>query len=132
LNSSDIKLFDNISDLKYYWDRLPFLGAFPPYVNAEEPTSLSEVIGSEDISVTNVSANAQHIGPIQYLNGNADVKFKTISGLTESFSFTLNFEKDGFIVTKRIENATLIGGGCGTTTSKNTKRVIWIVWVVYT
>jgi len=109
LNLSDIKLFDNISDLKYYWDRLPFLGAFPPYVNVEEPTSLSEVIGSEDISVTNVSANAQHIGPIQYLNGNADVKFKTISGLTETFSFTLNFEKDGFLVTKRIENATLNG-----------------------
>lgn len=117
LNLSDIRLFDNISDLKFNWDRLPFLGAFPPYVDAEEPTSLSEVIGSEDISVTNVSANAQHIGPIQYLNGNADVKFKTISGLTESFSFTLNFEKDGFLVTKRIENATLIGNSCGNLTS---------------
>ena len=118
LNLSDIRLFDNISDLKFNWDRLPFLGAFPPYVNAEEPTSFNIDLGLLALEVTNVSPNVELLTTATGITANdVDLKFKTISGLTETFSFTLNFEKDGFLVTKRIENATLIGGGCGTTTS---------------
>ena len=118
LNLSDIRLFDNISDLKFNWDRLPFLGAFPPYVDAEEPTSFNIDLGLLALEVTNVSPNVELLTTATGITANdVDLKFKTISGLTESFSFTLNFEKDGFLVTKRIENATLIGNSCGNLTS---------------
>ncbi len=86
--------------LNEYWNKLSVIfGNFPAYSSSEEPTTLE----TNDIKISNISNSK-----VQYLgNTGQSLKFKSLTGNEESFSYTVSVTKQGFVEEKRL-NGTVI------------------------
>ena len=93
VNSGSGKFISAMISLSGYWNKLTALfGKFPTYNNTEKPTTLE----SNEISISNISNSK-----VQYLgNVGQSVKFKTLSGKEENFSYNIKISKEGFIEEK--------------------------------
>jgi hypothetical protein len=91
----------SFASLKDDWDKLSsYFGVFPSYILSEQTTSLS----SNDVVITNISS-----GNVQLLsNSGQDIKFKSLNGTDQSFTYKITVKKQGFIEEKTV-NATLKG-----------------------
>lgn len=99
VNSGSAYFINAMISLKENWNKLTAVfGNFPSFRNKEESATLS----STEVSISNISnSNVQYLGN----NGQA-VKFKSLSGKEEKFSYTIKVNKQGFSEEKTI-SATL-------------------------
>lgn len=97
VNSSNGYFISAITSLSEYWNKLTSIfGIFPSYKNTEEST----ILATNEISISNISnPNVQYLG-----NTGQSVKFKSVSGNEETFSYNIRVSKEGFV-----EEKTLIG-----------------------
>ncbi len=115
-NDSDINagsgyFISAMNSLTEYWNKLKTLfGDLPAYKNTETPT----ILATNEIKISNISnANVQYLG-----NTGQSVKFKSLSGNEENFSYNITVSKEGFVeektlsgkvVPKRCDPSSIIG-----------------------
>lgn len=92
---------NSLNLLNKYWVRLTeVFGSTPAYANTEEPITLL----TQDISLTNISnPNVQLVS-----QQGEQVKFKSLSGNSETFNYHIKVSKQGFVEEKDIMNARLL------------------------
>ena len=93
INSGSGYFINAMTSLSENWNKLTALfGIFPTYKNTEEPANLA----TNEISISNISnSNVQYQG-----NTGQSVKFKSLSGNDENFSYNIRVTKEGFIEEK--------------------------------
>lgn len=96
VNSGSGYFISAMTSLSEYWNKLTSIfGNFPTYKNTEEPTTLA----TNEISISNISnSNVQYLG-----NTGQSVKFKSLSGKEETFSYNIRVTKEGFIEEKTLK-----------------------------
>lgn len=89
-----------MASLSVYWKKLTTIfGNFPTYKNTEQPTTLA----TNGISISNISnSNVQYQG-----NTGQSVKFKSLSGNEENFSYNIRVSKEGFVEEKTLTGKVL-------------------------
>jgi hypothetical protein len=94
-----IKSYANVSQS---WNRLPSIfGSLPSYKNTDSVVTLA----TSDISISNISnPNVQLVS-----RSNQSVQFKTTSGKEESFTYTIQVNKQGFTETSTVSGKVLPG-----------------------
>ncbi|MCR6639698.1 MAG: hypothetical protein NVV82_12130 [Sporocytophaga sp.] len=100
VNSGSGYFISAMTSLSGYWNKLTSIfGNFPTYKNTEESTTLA----TNEISISNISNSK-----VQYLgNTGQSVKFKSLSGNEESFSYNIRVSKEGFIEEKTLTGKVL-------------------------
>jgi hypothetical protein len=100
VNSGSGYFISAMTSLREYWDKLKAIfGNFPTYNNTEEPTTLA----TNEISISNISnSNVQFQG-----NVGQSVKFKSLSGNEENFSYNIRVSKEGFVEEKTLTGKVL-------------------------
>jgi len=95
VNSGSGYFISAMTSLSEYWNKLTAIfGNFPTYKNTEEPTTLT----TNEISISNISnSNVQYLG-----NTGQSVKFKSLSGNEENFSYNIRVSKEGFVEEKTV------------------------------
>jgi hypothetical protein len=95
INSGSGYFISKMSTLSEYWNKLTAIfGNFPTYKNTEETTTLT----TNDVSISNISnPNVQYLG-----NTGQSVKFKSLSGNEENFSYNVRVTKEGFVEEKTL------------------------------
>src|SRR5690606_14136214 len=95
VNSGSGYFISAMTSLSEYWNKLTAIfGNFPTYKNTEEPTTLT----TNEISISNISnSNVQYLG-----NTGQSVKFKSLSGNEENFSYNIRLSKEGFVEEKTV------------------------------
>ena len=93
VNSGTAFFINAMTFLKEYWNKLSsILGNFPAYKNTEQITTLN----SNEIVISNISnSNVQYLG-----NTDQSVKFKSLSGKDEIFTYNIRVSKEGFVEEK--------------------------------
>jgi hypothetical protein len=92
------------SSLRQQWELLPSLGEFPDYTTGFEPIALIHKIGRYEIRITNINNPNVSLSDID----NESVKFHTKSNKEEYFNFDIEVRRQGFIVSKTINNAKIL------------------------
>lgn len=107
INSSDSNVSSGsryfisaMASLSEYWNKMASIfGDFPTYKNSEASTTLS----TNEISISNISnSNVQYLG-----NTGQSVKFKSITGKEENFSYNIKINKEGFVEEKTLNGKVL-------------------------
>ena len=85
----EVRLFiERMNDLRSKWNLLPFLGYFPDYQYSFESLELN----TSDITITQISNSKVIIGD----RSGERIKFNTTSDQSESFSYEIKAQKQGF------------------------------------
>lgn len=100
INSGSGYFISAMASLSEYWSKLTSIfGSFPVYENSAESTNLA----SNEISISNISnTNVQYLG-----NTGQSVKFKSLSGNEEDFSYNISVAKEGFVEEKTLNGTVL-------------------------
>lgn len=116
VNSGSGYFIRAMSSLSEYWNKLTSIfGNFPSYNNTEAATTLA----TNEISISNISnSNVQYLG-----NTGQSVKFKSVSGNEENFSYNLKVTKEGFV-----EEKTLTGKVLAVTDSTAIYKAACVGW----
>jgi hypothetical protein len=93
INSGSLSFINAMNSLSEYWNKMTrVFGIMPTFKNTESSTT----IATNEISITDISNNN-----VQYLgNSGQSIRFKTISGKEENFSYKIRVAKQGFVEEK--------------------------------
>jgi hypothetical protein len=105
VNSGSGYFINAMTTLSEYWNKLTAIfGNVPTYQNTEEPANLA----TNEISISNISnSNVQYLG-----NTGQSVKFKSLSGNEENFSYNISVSKEGFVEEKTVTGKVLASDPC--------------------
>jgi hypothetical protein len=105
INSGSGYFISAMTSLSEYWNKLTAIfGNFPTYKNTDASTTLA----TNEISISNISnSNVQYQG----ITGQS-VKFKSLSGNEETFSYNIRVTKEGFVEEKVLNGKVLASDPC--------------------
>lgn len=100
VNQGTSLLITSMNSLKENWNKLTkFFGTFPSFNNNEAPTTLA----TNEISVSDISnSNVQYLG-----NTGQSLKFKSVTGTEQTFTYKLTVNKQGFTEEKVLNGKVL-------------------------
>ncbi len=100
INSGIGYFISTMTSLSEYWNKLnAIFGNLPTYKNTEESTTLA----TNEVSISNISnSNVQYQS-----NTGQSVKFKSLSGNEENFTYKISVSKEGFVEEKTLTGKVL-------------------------